>query len=56
MEDGLDDSPIEPTISFLGGQDETVNVEFYEFAEQKTALRGVPAIPVGSALPMKCSG
>lgn len=43
MEDGLDDSPIEPTLSFLGLQDETVNVEFYEFAEQKTALRGVPA-------------
>lgn len=43
MEDGLDDAPIEPTISFLGSQDETVNVQFYEFAEQKTALRGVPA-------------
>ncbi|NOH04902.1 MAG: nitrate reductase subunit alpha [Chloroflexi bacterium] len=43
MEDGLDDSPIEPTLSFLGEQDETVNVSFYEFAEQKTALRGVPA-------------
>ena len=43
MEDGLDDSPIEPTLSFLGSQDETVNVAFYEFAEKKTAMRGVPA-------------
>jgi nitrate reductase alpha subunit len=43
MEDGLDDSPIEPTISFLGEQDETVNVAFYEFAEKTTAMRGVPA-------------
>ncbi len=43
MEDGLDDSPIEPTLSFLGTQDETVNVAFYEFAERQTALRGVPA-------------
>ncbi|MCZ2123458.1 MAG: molybdopterin-dependent oxidoreductase, partial [Anaerolineales bacterium] len=43
MEDGLDDLPIEPTLSFIDTQDETVNVAFYEFAEQKTALRGVPA-------------
>ena len=43
MEDGLDDSPIEPTLSFLGSQDETVDVAFYEFAEQKTNMRGIPA-------------
>ncbi len=43
MEDGLDDQPIEPTISFLGSQDETVNVAFYEFAEKTTAMRGIPA-------------
>ncbi|GAB1470883.1 nitrate reductase subunit alpha [Chloroflexota bacterium] len=43
MEDGMDDSPIEPTISFLGSQDETVSVAFYEFAEKVTAMRGVPA-------------
>jgi len=43
MEDGLDDTPIEPTLSFLGQEDETVNVSFYEFAEQRTAVRGVPA-------------
>ncbi|MCE7904531.1 MAG: nitrate reductase subunit alpha [Anaerolineae bacterium CFX3] len=43
MEDGLDDSPIEPTLSFLGSQDETVDVAFYEFAEKVTAMRGVPA-------------
>jgi nitrate reductase alpha subunit len=43
MEDGLDDSPIEPTLSFLGEEDQIVDVSFYEFAEQKTALRGVPA-------------
>ncbi|MCC7195856.1 MAG: nitrate reductase subunit alpha [Gemmatimonadaceae bacterium] len=43
MEDGLDDQPIEPAVSFLGSQDETANVAFFEFAERKAAIRGVPA-------------
>ncbi len=42
MEDGLDDTPIDPTLSFLDQHDEVVQVEFYEFASGKTFLRGVP--------------
>ncbi len=42
MEDGLDDSPLAPTLSFLEGHDEVVQVSFYEFLESKTYERGVP--------------
>lgn len=42
MEDGLDDTPIDPALSFLDQHDEVVQVEFYEFASGKTFLRGVP--------------
>ncbi len=42
LEDGLDGSPIKPVLTFLGGEDEVVQVAFHEFAEGKTALRGVP--------------
>ena len=42
MEDGLDDTPIDPVLSFLDQHDEVVQVEFYEFASGKTFLRGVP--------------
>ncbi|MGE5262622.1 MAG: nitrate reductase subunit alpha [Acidobacteriota bacterium] len=42
MEDGLDDTPIAPVLSFLGREDERCLVEFYEFAEGKTYLREVP--------------
>jgi len=42
MEDGLDDTPIDPALTFLGQQDEVVQVAFYEFAQGKTRLRGVP--------------
>ncbi len=43
MEDGLDSSPIDPALSFLGQQDIVVQVSFYDFATRKTFLRGVPA-------------
>ncbi|MEE9170393.1 MAG: nitrate reductase subunit alpha, partial [bacterium] len=42
MEDGLDDSPIDPLLSFLDKSDEVVQVAFHEFAEHKSSLRGVP--------------
>jgi len=42
MEDGLDDSPISPLLTFLGQQDEIGLVSFYEFATGKTFLKGVP--------------
>ncbi len=42
LQDGLDDSPIEPALSFLGQHDEVVQVGFHEFASHTTATRGVP--------------
>ena len=43
MEDGLDDTPLDPALTFLDQHDEVVQVGFYAFAEEKTSLRGVPA-------------
>ncbi|MCC6174657.1 MAG: nitrate reductase subunit alpha [Chloroflexi bacterium] len=42
LEDGLDDHPIEPVLSFLNEHDDVVDVAFYEFAQAKVARRGVP--------------
>jgi nitrate reductase alpha subunit len=42
MEDGLDHSPIDPALSFLGQADEIVQVAYHEFASGTTAWRGVP--------------
>jgi nitrate reductase alpha subunit len=42
MEDGLDDSPIDPVLSFLGQQDDVLQVAFHDFAGGTTPLRGVP--------------
>jgi nitrate reductase alpha subunit len=42
MEDGLDHSPLAPTLSFLGQQDEVLQVGFYEFAQGAESRRGVP--------------
>jgi len=42
MEDGLDDSPIDPVLSFLDQHDAVVPVAFYEFAQGQTLRRGVP--------------
>ncbi|MBI4320125.1 MAG: nitrate reductase subunit alpha, partial [Chloroflexi bacterium] len=49
MADGLDDSPIDPELSFLGGQDDVLQVSFYEFAQSVTARRGVPVKYVDTA-------
>ena len=43
MEDGLDDAPIDPVLTFLGTEGaEVAQVAFHEFAEHETRLRGVP--------------
>src|SRR3970282_1787306 len=42
LEDGLDDSPIDPTLSFFEQHDEVLQVAYHEFAENKTHLRGIP--------------
>ncbi len=42
LEDGLDNTPIDPALSFLDQHDEVLQVEFHEFAEEKTSLRGIP--------------
>lgn len=42
LEDGLDDTPIVPTLSFLEEHDEVLQVAYHEFAEKKTHLRGIP--------------
>ena len=42
MEDGLDDSPIDPELSFIDESDEILQVSYYEFASGEGSLRGVP--------------
>ncbi len=42
MEDGQDDTPLDPELTFLDEHDEIVNVAYYEFAEAKVARRGIP--------------
>ncbi len=49
MEDGLDDAPIDPELSFLDEHDETVQVAFSAFAEGTQLRRGVPARRVQTA-------
>jgi nitrate reductase alpha subunit len=50
MEDGLDDQPIDPVLSFLDGEGvEVAQVAFHEFAEHRTRLRGVPTRVVETA-------
>ncbi len=48
MEDGLDESPIDPTLSFLDGG-EVAQVEFHEFANGTTLKREVPVTRVETA-------
>ena len=43
MEDGLDDAPIDPVLSFLEGSDEVVQVGFDQFDTGEIINRGVPA-------------
>ena len=50
LEDGLDDAPIDPTLSFLGHSDtEVAQVVFHEFATHETIARGVPVRRVETA-------
>ena len=42
MEDGLDDSPITPVLSYLDEHDEVVQVSYNDFESKDTRLRGVP--------------
>lgn len=49
LEDGLDDSPIDPVLTFLCNSDEVAQVQFYESVERRTLHRGVPARRVETA-------
>lgn len=42
MEEGTDDSPIDPLLSFLDKKDDVLQVAFDDFGEGKISLRGVP--------------
>jgi nitrate reductase alpha subunit len=42
LEDSVDDSPYDPTLSFLNQHDEIIQTEFVEWGLDKKALRGVP--------------
>ena len=42
MEDGKDGSPIDPLLTFLGSEDEVIEVEFSDFTFQGKLKRGVP--------------
>ncbi|CAG0967506.1 MAG: nitrate reductase subunit alpha [Candidatus Methanoperedens sp.] len=42
MEDGLDNSPIDPVLTFLDEYDEVFQVSFEDFTHSSTMLRGVP--------------
>ncbi len=43
LEDGLDDSPIDPVLSFIDQSETVLQVEFDDFAGSTTLTRGVPA-------------
>ncbi len=43
LEDGLDNSPIDPVLSFIDRRDVVVQVTFDDFATGTTLTRGVPA-------------
>ncbi len=42
LEDGLDGSAIEPTLSFIDQHDQVLPVAFHEFADNRTYLRHLP--------------
>ncbi|MFQ5979287.1 MAG: nitrate reductase subunit alpha [Candidatus Heimdallarchaeota archaeon] len=42
MEDGLDDKPIDPTLSFLDSHDEIIEITLHAFVEGQNFKRGVP--------------
>ena len=49
LEDGLDDSKIDPVLSFLEKHDEVLTCQFYEFASKQMLNRGVPVRYVDTA-------
>lgn len=42
MEDGLDNSQLNPALSFINSHDEVLQLESFEFGTEISALRGVP--------------
>ena len=42
MEDGTDDSPIDPLLTFIDKKDDVLQVAFDDFGDGKISLRGVP--------------
>ena len=49
LEDGLDGSPIDPELTFLERHDEVLQVNFDDFAQGGSFLRGVPTRVVQTA-------
>jgi nitrate reductase alpha subunit len=49
MKDGLDGAPIEPRLTFLGGEDAVLEVAFRDFAGGTVVSRGVPVRYVETA-------
>jgi len=49
LKDGIDNSTIDPTLTFLNAADEVLQVRFDDFAEGATMLRGVPARRIPTA-------
>ncbi len=49
LENSVDDSPYDPTLSFLNQHDEIIQTEFVEWGLDKKALRGVPVRQVKTA-------
>ncbi|MCH7982061.1 MAG: nitrate reductase subunit alpha [Proteobacteria bacterium] len=49
LEDSVDDSPYDPTLSFLSQHDEVVQTEFIEWGLDQKSLRGVPVRKIKTA-------
>jgi nitrate reductase alpha subunit len=49
LKDGIDNSTIDPTLTFLNATPEVLQVRFDDFAEGATMLRGVPARRIPTA-------
>src|SRR6516164_10864665 len=49
LKDGIDNSKIDPALTFLNATEEVLQVRFDDFAEGATVLRGVPARRIPTA-------
>jgi nitrate reductase alpha subunit len=49
LQDGIDNSTIDPALTFLNATEEVLQVRFDDFAEGATVLRGVPARRIPTA-------